>query len=52
LEKSRTARFEQSNATVRWTIARWVGPQRFLENLTARKILHQIWPIPAPMTDI
>ena len=52
LEKSRTDRFEPLNAIVRWTIARWVGPQRFLENLTASQILYQIWPVPAPMTDI
>ena len=52
LEKSRADRFEPLNAIVQWTIARWVGPQRFLENLTASKILYQIWPVPAPMTDI
>lgn len=33
------ARFEPLNAIVQWTIARWVGPQRLLENLSERKIL-------------
>ena len=52
LEDTGSARFEPLNAIVQWTIARWVGPQRLLENLSEGKILQQIWPVPLEHMDL
>ena len=43
-------RFEESNATIRWTVARWVGPQRHLyfpsrENANESPAGHHYHPI-------
>ena len=45
------ARFEELNAA-RMSAAREGLTERHIKNLSARKILYQIWPVPVPTSDI